>query len=140
MNVRIQNNFDNVNWNEVANLLKSAGMSYVDAETHKISFLNSASVVFLFDGDILIGIGRAISDMVRHGAIYDVAVNPNYQGNGLGRIIIETIVNSLPKCNFILFASPGKEGFYEQLGFSRLKTGMGYFIDSSGMRMKGFIE
>ncbi|ASW42323.1 GNAT family N-acetyltransferase [Clostridium isatidis] len=140
MNIRIQNTCENIDWNEVRNLLKSAGMSYVDTETHKNSFLNSASVVFLFNGDLLIGMGRAISDKVRHGAIYDVAIDPNYQGKGLGKIIIETILKSLPKCNFILYASPGKEGFYEKLGFRKLKTGMGYFIDSARMKSKGFIE
>jgi len=140
MNIRIKNNCENIDWCEVRNLLKSAGMSYFDPETHKASFLNSSSVVFLFDGDSLVGMGRAISDKVRHGAIYDVAIDQNYQGKGLGKIVIETILKSLPNCNFILYASPGKEGFYEKLGFGKLKTGMGYFIDSDRMKSKGFIE
>ena len=140
MNIKIQTNCLNINWHEVRNILKTVGMSYVDSDIHKKSFENSYTVVFIFDNENLIGFGRAISDGVRQSAIYDVATLPEYQGKGIGRLIIENIIKNTPTCNFILYASPGKEGFYEKLGFKRLKTGMGLFIDMEGMKSKNFIK
>ena len=140
MNIKIQTNCLNINWHEVRNILKTVGMSYVDSDIHKKSFENSYTVVFIFDNENLIGFGRAISDGVRQSAIYDVATLPEYQGKGIGRLIIENIIKNTPTCNFILYASPGKEGFYESLGFRRLKTGMGLFIDMEGMKNRNFIK
>ena len=140
MNIKIQTNCLNINWYEVRNILKTVGMSYVDSDIHKKSFENSYTVVFVFDNENLIGFGRAISDGVRQSAIYDVATLPEYQGKGIGGLIIENIIKNTPTCNFILYASPGKEGFYESLGFRRLKTGMGLFIDMEGMKSKNFIK
>ena len=140
MNIKIQTNCLNINWHEVRNILKTVGMSYVDSDIHKKSFENSYTVVFIFDNENLIGFGRAISDGFRQSAIYDVATLPEYQGKGIGRLIIENIIKNTPTCNFILYASPGKEGFYEKLGFKRLKTGMGLFIDMEGMKNRNFIK
>lgn len=140
MNIKIQKNCENINWNDVRNILKTVGMSYVDINTHKISFENSYTVIFVFDENKLIGFGRAISDGVRNSSIYDVAALPEYQGKGIGRLIIENIIKNTPNCNFILYASPGKEGFYESLGFYKLKTGMGYFFDLERAKSKGLIK
>ena len=136
----IQDNCKNIIWNEVRNIIKTVGMTYVDAEIHKKSFENSHTVIFIFDNEKLIGFGRAISDGIRQAAIYDIAVLPEYQGKGIGKLILENIIKKLPSCNFILYASPGKEGFYESLGFSKLKTGMGLYTNMERMKNRGFIE
>lgn len=140
MNIIIKKDCSNINWKEVRNIIKTVGMSYVDEEIHKKSFENSYTVVFIFDNEKLIGFGRAISDGVRQSSIYDVAILPEYQGFGVGKLIIENIINNTPTCNFILYTSPGKEGFYESLGFRKLKTGMGLFIAMERMKSRNFIE
>jgi len=129
-----------INWQLVPEILKSVGMSFHDAEIHRKTFTASASVVFVFDDQQLIGFGRAISDGLIQAAIYDVAVLPSYQGLGIGKQIIERIVESLPGCNFILYASPGKELFYEKLRFRKMKTGMALFVKSEIMSTRGFTE
>ena len=139
MNIIIKKDCNNIDWSEVIKILKTVGMSYVDEELHRKSFENSYTVVFIFDNEKLIGFGRAISDGLRQSAIYDLAILPEYQGLGIGKLIIENIVNNTPTCNFILYASPGKEGFYEALGFSKLKTGMGLFINTEIMKSRNFI-
>lgn len=53
--------------------------------------------MFVFDGEY-------------QAAIYDVAVLPNNQGKGIGKLIIQTIVKNIPHCNFILYAFPGLQG------------------------------
>jgi len=69
-----------------------------------------------------------------------VAVLPEYQGMGLGKMIVERIKECIPQCSIILYASPGKESFYEKLKFRKLKTGMALFLDAEKMRQKAFTE
>jgi ribosomal protein S18 acetylase RimI-like enzyme len=140
MNLRLQFDTKNINWNLVTGILQEVGMACYSSEIHKRAFNNSHTVVFAFDEETLVGFGRAISDGEYQSAIYDIAVSPNYQGKGIGKIIIQAIVKNTPNCNFILYASPGKEKFYEKENFKRMKTGMALFINEKRMQGNGFTE
>lgn len=140
MELRYQNNCDNIIWEEVRQLLKLVGMSFGDVNMHRISFENSFSVIFVFDNKQMIGMGRSISDGVRQSALYDIAVLPQYQGHGIGKKIIEILMGNTPQCNFILYASPGKEDFYRKMNFKKMKTGMILFSDPNRMNNSDFIE
>ncbi|MCH4260228.1 MAG: GNAT family N-acetyltransferase [Clostridium tyrobutyricum] len=140
MDVKIQYNCSNVDWNRVSKILEEVNMAYFAPEIHKKAFQNSYTVVFVYHSDKLIGFGRAISDGVYQAAIYDVAVLPEYQGKHVGSTIIKSIIKKIPRCNFILYASPGKERFYEKMNFKKMKTGMALFNDVEKMQSKGFIK
>jgi len=62
--------------------------------------------VFIFDSDQLIGFGRAISDGAYQAAIYDIVVLPEYQKQGIGRLIMERILQKISNCNTILYVNP----------------------------------
>lgn len=140
MDFEIQLNCTGVDWEAVAETLKTVGMAHHRPEMHRRAFEASHTTVFVYSADRLIGFGRAISDGEYQAAIYDVAVLPEAQGQGIGRMIIQTIIDRLPRCNVILYASPGKEGFYRKLGFRGMKTGMALFTQASSMAEKGFTE
>jgi ribosomal protein S18 acetylase RimI-like enzyme len=129
-----------VDWQLVADTLRRVGMAHAEPTAHQKSFENSQATVFIYREDQLIGFGRAISDGVFQAAIYDVAVIPEYQRQGIGTIIIRTILDLLSQCNFILYAAPGKEGFYQTLGLRKLKTGMALFKKAEVMKAKGFTQ
>jgi ribosomal protein S18 acetylase RimI-like enzyme len=140
MNIKIQYNCFNIDWKYVSDTLKKVGMAYFDGEVHKKAFENSHTVVFVFDDEKLIGFGRAISDGAYQAAIYDVAVLPEYQGKKIGKTIINSIIERIPQCSFILYAAPGKENFYRKLNFKKMKTGMALFLNAEKMQEKGFTE
>lgn len=140
MDLRLQYDTVNINWDSVVKLLQQVGMANYPGDIHARAFNNSHTVVFVFDAEKLIGFGRAISDGAYQAAIYDVAVNPDYQGNGIGKMIVNRIIENCPGCNFILYAAPGKERFYEKENFRRMKTGMALFTDIVKMQLKGFTE
>ncbi|WP_147565284.1 GNAT family N-acetyltransferase [Clostridium tyrobutyricum] len=140
MNLKIQYNCSNVDWNRVSKILEEVNMAYFAPKIHKKAFQNSHTVVFIYHNDKLIGFGRAISDGIYQAAIYDVAVLPEYQGNHIGSIIIKSIIDKIHHCNFILYASPGKEQFYEKMNFKKMKTGMALFNDAEKMQSKSFIK
>ena len=134
MKLDIKTDCSGVDWQAVADTLKLVGMAYHEPEVHKRAFEASHTTVFIYAQSRLIGFGRALSDGEYQGAIYDVAVVPEAQGQGIGKIIIQTISTRLPNCNLILYATPGMEGFYRKLGFGLMKTGMARFTHPQAMR------
>jgi len=140
MELEIKMDCADVDWQFVAETLKRVGMAYAEPAAHQKSFENSQVTVFIRREGQLIGFGRAISDGVFQAAIYDVAIIPEYQAQGIGTIIIKTLMDKLPNCNFILYAALGKEGFYQTLGFRKMKTGMALFLKAELMKERGFTE
>jgi ribosomal protein S18 acetylase RimI-like enzyme len=140
MNLRITFDCTGVDWGIVSSTLKRVGMSYCEPELHRKAFENSHTSVFVYDGDRLVGFCRAISDDAYQAAVYDMAIDPEYQRQGIGTTIMEHILTRVRQCNVILYAAVGKEPFYEKLGLRRMKTGMALFIEPDKMRKKGFTE
>ncbi|MDH6303675.1 ribosomal protein S18 acetylase RimI-like enzyme [Parabacteroides sp. PF5-5] len=136
--LRIQHDTAGVDWKTVADTLRDVRMGYYAPDKHNRAFDNSYAVIFVFDGAVMVGFGRILSDGEYQSAIYDVAVNPDYQGRGIGKMIVCELMNTTPGCNFILYSSPGKECFYEKLGFRKMKTGMAAYLSSETMQKKGF--
>lgn len=140
MNLKFKFDCENIDWNKVSEILKTVGMAYYEGELHRKAFENSYVVVFVFDEDRLIGLGRALSDGAYQAALYDIAVLPEYQGNNIGTEIMNRILEKVQQFNVILYASPGKEIFYKKLKFRMLKTGMALFTNSVKMKERGIIE
>lgn len=68
----------------------------------------------------LIGFARATGDRVFHAIIWDVVVDPAYQGLGLGKVLMERLMADLMKMgisNIALYAEPTVIGFYQPMGF-----------------------
>ncbi|XP_011095175.1 acetyltransferase NSI [Sesamum indicum] len=68
----------------------------------------------------LIGMARATSDHAFNATIWDVLVDPSYQGQGLGKALIEKLIRALLQRdigNISLFADSQVVEFYRNLGF-----------------------
>ncbi|KAK3234369.1 hypothetical protein CYMTET_55377 [Cymbomonas tetramitiformis] len=68
----------------------------------------------------LVGLARATSDHAFNATIWDVLVDPAYQGQGLGKALVEQMVRALLRRdigNITLFADAKVVEFYRQLGF-----------------------
>ena len=114
-------------------------MGHYDANLHQQAFQCSFAVVFVFHDDRMVGFGRALSDGAYQAAIYDFVVIPDYQGKGIGQTILKRLCRKIAHCNVILYANPGREGFYAKAGFCMLKTGMGRFLNPQKMEEKGIL-
>ena len=131
---------EGIEWKRVAEVIREAGLGDRMALELKRVFEASQKVAFAYDDELLVGTGRALSDGVWQAAIYDITVHPDYQGRGLGRAVMESLVEQLGDCNVILFARPEKVGFYKRLGFSRMTTAMARFQNPESWRERGYIE
>ncbi|SCU22816.1 GNAT family acetyltransferase [Staphylococcus xylosus] len=96
-----------------------------------ITIFNTATHVIIakYQGKV-IGFARAMSDGVFNAAIYDVMVDVAHQNQGIGQEIIRNILVYLGELSCVhLVATTGYEGFYRQLGFKHLKTGMAVYTN-----------
>jgi N-acetylglutamate synthase and related acetyltransferases len=84
-----------------------------------VAWANSEPVVTAWDGDRLIGHARAISDGVFRATIWDVVIHPDYQGRGLGRKLVQTVLAhpKLARVERVYLTTTNQQEFYARIGF-----------------------
>lgn len=83
---------------------------------------STAGVVVHDDRGELVAMGRVVGDGAFYFYVQDVAVHPDHQGQGLGRRVVEALVEQVRDiapghCFVGLFATPAAEGLYRSLGW-----------------------
>ena len=130
-----------IDWAELSELYKLAPLGIKPAADLEVVFTNSKFKCFVFDGDTLIGVGRALADGRDCSYVCDVAIHPKYQGLGFGKQIVANLIEqSQGHRKIILYADPGKEGFYSKLGFKKMNTAMAIFQNEEAMINNGTIS
>ena len=111
-----------VDWHELCDLLRRAELGERDVAIAERVCRGSYLCVFAYLDGRLIGSARAISDGVTSSAIYDVVVDPDLQGQGIGKQIMEFMLERLPTSSVMLVSVLRYQEFYRKLGFKRLTT------------------
>ncbi|MEM8502674.1 MAG: GNAT family N-acetyltransferase [Cyanobacteria bacterium P01_D01_bin.1] len=80
---------------------------------------HSHPVVTAWDNEHLIGFARATSDGIFRATIWDVVIHPSYQGIGLGRRLVETLIAHphMNKVERTYLMTTHQQSFYERIGF-----------------------
>ena len=93
-------------------------------EQTKLAMEHTLFRVSVFDGDTIVAMARMIGDMGLDYYIKDVIVRPEYQGKGIGRMLITELLKFIEENGvsgteiFVeLCAMPDKISFYEKFGF-----------------------
>lgn len=109
---------------ELERLLEAVGWSRRPVRRVRRALENSLITVGLWRHDPrlprLIGFARCTGDGVLEATIWDVAIHPLYQGAGLGRQLMDYLLDALRSLGterVTLFADPGVLPFYERLGW-----------------------
>lgn len=118
---------DGVDWDVLADIYARAPLAVRSAAEIKRAFANSYLCCFVWVDGQLVGAARATSDGVFYATVLDVAVDPGFQGAGIGRKMMHELLRQLPVQKVYLTTVPGKEGFYEKLGFLHQTNAMGLF-------------
>lgn len=92
-----------------------------DAMPAALAGSTCGAVVHHADGS-LVGMGRVVGDGAFYFYVQDVVVHPDHQGQGLGRLLVETLVDQVRTvapghCFVGLFATPAAEKLYRGLGW-----------------------
>jgi len=68
------------------------------------------------DGE-LVGLLRGLSDFCYRCFVADLAVAKDFQGQGIGKTILQFTRDLAPDARIFLFSAEDAEGFYQKLGF-----------------------
>lgn len=115
---------NNVNLYELEKLCDSVGWVRRPFKKVKLALENSFLTVSLFyykkNEKKLIGFARVTSDGSFNATIWDVAIDPEFQGQGLGKALMNEVIQQLRKhdiSTITLFADPEVIKFYRHIGF-----------------------
>jgi ribosomal protein S18 acetylase RimI-like enzyme len=105
------------------NLRVEAGMSEKSMEAASIGLRHSLFAVSIYRVSNLVAMGRLIGDGGAFFQIVDIAVKPDHQGNGLGKLVMEEIMAYLEQHTYVgsyvsLIADDPANKLYEKFGFS----------------------
>ncbi|MDD4731100.1 MAG: GNAT family N-acetyltransferase [Desulfovibrio sp.] len=139
MNLRLQFNTQGLDWAEAARVF-SATLAPRAPDLLQRAFEASSVTAFAFDGRRVVGMGRALDDGVFQAAIYDLCLLPEYQGQGQGAALLSGLLERIHGRTVLLYAVPGKEGFYERFGFRVMQTAMGRFENPARMERLGYLR
>jgi N-acetylglutamate synthase-like GNAT family acetyltransferase len=95
---------------------------------------NSAVCVTAWKGRQLVGFGRATSDAVFRGTIWDVVVDSEEIGQGIGKSIVKTLLSSkaLSTCERIYLMTTNSADFYKKIGFETISSQILMIKEKSG--------
>ncbi len=131
---------DGLDWAELEALYSAAPLGHKSAAGLRTAFGNSLFRVLVREQGRLVGAGRALADGVDCAYLCDIALLPSHQGRGLGREIVQRLLAQVRgHRKIILYAVPGKEGFYRALGFRRMTTAMAIFDDQAAAMARGYL-
>ena len=85
-------------------------------ERFNIGFLNSTFVFSAWIDGRLVGCVRVLSDLHFRSIIYDLAVLPEYQHQGIGKALVQRCISACEGTEWLVQTDKAK-GFYEKMGF-----------------------
>jgi predicted N-acetyltransferase YhbS len=75
----------------------------------------------------LVGVARSVTDFVYCCYLSDLAVDKNYQKNGIGKELIKQTKLATPQAKLILLSAPAAVDYYPHIGMKRFENC--YIID-----------
>ena len=106
--------------NEFCDMRIKVDLSPKSLKAAMIALPNSLYGISIRDGEALIAMGRVVGDGACNFEVVDVAVEPSYQGQGLGKKVMEYIDNYLSSValdgSYVSMIAD-EPAFYEKLGY-----------------------
>ena len=109
---------EGVNWPELERLFAVAGLHGRIGDKLRRAFENSQVTCYAYASSRIVGVGRALTDWEYHAFIYDVAVHPDFQKQGIGSLLIQGILDRVSVWRVMLVASSDVQPFYAKFDFA----------------------
>jgi predicted N-acetyltransferase YhbS len=88
-----------------------------DRERMRLMLANANLVITTWDGDLLVGIARSVSDFSYATYLSDLAVRQSHQRQGIGRELIRRTREQGGQATIILLSAPKAVDYYPHVGF-----------------------
>ncbi len=85
---------------------------------------NSDVIVSLWVGNEIVGFGRALTDGIYRGVLWDIVIDQKYQGKGFGKLIVNSLLSSkkIKNTKKLYLMTTNKKIFYSQLNFKEVTS------------------
>ena len=85
---------------------------------------NSDVVISLWVGNEIVGFGRALTDGIYRGVLWDIVIDQNHQGKGYGKLIVKSLLSSkkIRNTKKLYLMTTNKKLFYSQLNFKEVTS------------------
>ena len=85
---------------------------------------NSDVIVSLWVGNDIVGFGRALTDGIYRGVLWDIVIDQNHQGKGFGTLIVKNLLSSkkIKKTKKIYLMTTNKKLFYSQFNLKEVTS------------------
>ena len=83
---------------------------------------NSDVIVSLWVGNEIVGFGRALTDGIYRGVLWDIVIDQNHQGKGFGTLIVKNLLSSkkIKNTKKLYLMTTNKKLFYSQFNFKEV--------------------
>ena len=81
-------------------------------------------VISIWVGNEIVGFGRALTDGIYRGVLWDIVIDQNHQGKGFGKLIVNNLLSSkeIKKTKKIYLMTTNKKLFYSQMDFQEVTS------------------
>ena len=85
---------------------------------------NSDVVISLWVGKEIVGFGRALTDGIYRGVLWDIVIDQNHQGKGFGTLIVKNLLSSkkIKNTKKLYLMTTNKKLFYSQFDFKEVTS------------------
>jgi GNAT superfamily N-acetyltransferase len=90
-----------------------------DRERMRQMLGNANLVITAWDGDLLVGIARSLTDFAYATYLSDLAVRDSHQRKGIGRELIRRTQQEGGRARIVLLSAPAAVEYYPHVGFER---------------------
>ena len=110
----------------VRQFLMEAGWAHRvgDSERFRTLMENTDRTVVAWEDQQVVGFGRALCDGVSNGYISMVAVAADRRGQGIGRKLVEFLIDDDTNLTWVLRAGRDSKGFWKSMGFTESSIAM----------------
>lgn len=113
---------EGLNLDELNGVFVAVGFPRRDPEKIRVALEHTESLLWVEQRKTRrpVAFARATGDGVFNAIIWDVVVDPSFQGIGLGKAVMERLIQELLSkgiTNIALYSEPRVLGFYRPLGF-----------------------
>ena len=85
---------------------------------------NSDVIVSLWIGNQIVGFGRALTDGIYRGVLWDIVIDQNHQGKGFGSLVVKNLLSSekIKNTKKLYLMTTNKKLFYSQFDFKEVNS------------------
>lgn len=115
---------------QLADLFRSSGIRRPVDDLNRIKRMidNADLLITAWEGDKLVGVARALTDYSYCCYLSDLAIDKDYQHNGIGHELITEVQNRIgDECMLLLLSSPEAMDYYPKIGME--KAGNAFIIN-----------